>query len=101
MRWRKTSSSVGPTTGRGGGAGAMARAVIHRADGGEEVVPSKLVTTLRACDRVVMETAGGGGYGDPAARDPAKLRTDVEDGKVSEAGAKAYLTAPHTAKSPA
>jgi N-methylhydantoinase B len=37
-----------------------------------------------------METAGGGGYGDPAARDPAQVRADVEDGKVSEGGAKAY-----------
>ena len=77
--------------GRAGGAdGAMARAVIHRAGGGEEIVPSKLVTTLQAGDRVVMETAGGGGYGDPAARDPAQLRADVEVGKVSEEGARAY-----------
>ena len=33
--------------GRAGGAdGAMARTVIYRRDGGEEVIPSKLVTTL-------------------------------------------------------
>jgi len=78
-------------SGRAGGAdGAMARAVIYRAGGGEEVVPSKIVTTLHAGDRVVMETAGGGGYGDPAARDPAQLRADMEDGKVSAEGARAY-----------
>jgi N-methylhydantoinase B/oxoprolinase/acetone carboxylase alpha subunit len=78
-------------SGRAGGAdGGMARTVIHRADGREEVVPSKLVTTLHAGDRVVMETAGGGGYGDPAARDPAKLRADLADGKVSNEGAKVY-----------
>jgi N-methylhydantoinase B/oxoprolinase/acetone carboxylase alpha subunit len=82
-------------SGRAGGAdGGMARTVIHRADGREEVVPSKLVTTLHAGDRVVMETAGGGGYGDPAARDPAKLRGDLADGKISTDGAKAYGTAP-------
>jgi N-methylhydantoinase B/oxoprolinase/acetone carboxylase alpha subunit len=54
----------------------------NRADGSEEVVPSKLVTTLHAGERVVFETAGGGGYGDPAA-----VAADVADGKVSEAGA--------------
>ena len=56
--------------------------------------PSKLVTTLQAGDRVVMETAGGGGYGDPAARDPAKLRGDLADGKISTEGAKAYGITP-------
>jgi len=68
----------------------MARTVIRRAGGGEETVPSKLVTTLHAGDRVVFETAGGGGYGDPAARDPVKVRADLADGKISPEGAKAY-----------
>jgi N-methylhydantoinase B len=72
----------------------MARSVIHRAGGGEEVVPSKLVTTLRAGDRVVFETAGGGGYGDPAARDPEQVRADLADGKISADGAKAYAPVP-------
>ena len=43
----------------------MAPAVIYRADGRIEKIPSKLVTQLRARDRVVIETAGGGGFGDP------------------------------------
>jgi N-methylhydantoinase B len=73
--------------GRSGGRdGAMARSVIHRADGKQEVVPSKLVTTLRAGDRVVLETSGGGGFGDPALRDPEWLRSDVADGKVGAEG---------------
>ena len=61
----------------------MARTVIHRRDGSEEVVPSKLVTTLHAGERVVFETAGGGGYGDPARRDLAAVAADVADGKVT------------------
>jgi N-methylhydantoinase B len=79
----------------GGHDGAMARTLIHRAGGagtqGEvQVVPSKIVTTLRAGDRVTMETAGGGGYGDPREREPARLEADLSDGKVSAAGAKLY-----------
>ncbi|HEV2956700.1 MAG TPA: hydantoinase B/oxoprolinase family protein [Xanthobacteraceae bacterium] len=81
---------IAPKGRGGGGDGAMARTVIHRAGGGEETVPSKLVTTLHAGDRVVFETAGGGGYGDPAARDPAQVRADLADGKISPEGAKAY-----------
>jgi N-methylhydantoinase B len=77
--------------GRGGGHdGAMARTVIERANGEAQIVPSKIVTTLSAGDRVVMETAGGGGYGDPRQREPARLEADVNDGKVSAAAAKLY-----------
>jgi N-methylhydantoinase B/oxoprolinase/acetone carboxylase alpha subunit len=81
---------IAPKGRGGGGDGAMARTVIRRATGGEETVPSKLVTTLHAGDRVVFETAGGGGYGDVAARDPAKVRADLADGKISAEGVKAY-----------
>ena len=81
---------IAPAGRAGGGDGAMARTVIHRADGGAEVVPSKIVTTLHAGDRVVMETAGGGGYGDPAGREVARVRADVADGKVSAEAAKVY-----------
>ena len=56
----------------------MARTVIYRKGGAEEVIPSKLVTTLYAGDRVVFETAGGGGYGDPSRRTAEQLRTDLD-----------------------
>jgi len=81
---------IAPKGRSGGHDGAMARTVIHRTDGSEEIVPSKLVTTLRAGDRVVFETAGGGGYGDPAERAPAALEADLADGKVTAEGAAAY-----------
>jgi N-methylhydantoinase B len=81
---------IAPKGRNGGHDGAMARTVIYRAGGGEEVVPSKLVTTLRAGDRVVFQTAGGGGYGDPARRDPQEVRADLADGKISTEGARAY-----------
>ena len=48
------------------------------------------MTTLRAGDRVVFETAGGGGYGDPARRDPEQVGLDLADGKISAEGAEIY-----------
>ena len=68
----------------------MARTIIHRADGSRETVPSKIVTTLGVGDRVVFETAGGGGYGDPVHRDPAQVRLDLADGKISAEAALVY-----------
>jgi N-methylhydantoinase B len=67
---------------QGGAAGGMARSTITRRDGTEEVIPSKVVTSLAPGDRVVISTAGGGGYGPPAAREPDAVARDVADGKV-------------------
>ena len=83
---------IAPKGRAGGRDGAMARTVIYRAGGQTETVPSKLVTTLFAGDRIVFETAGGGGYGDPARRDPDQLRSDVADGKTSIEGARRYAS---------
>ena len=38
---------------------------------------------MRAGDRVCLLTAGGGGHGDPATRDPAAIRRDVLEGYVT------------------
>lgn len=69
----------------GGGPGARAVSTIHRADGSVETILSKCVTTLAPGDRVVVETAGGGGWGDPACRDAAAAAADVANGKVAAA----------------
>ena len=65
-----------------GGDGAAARSVILRASGANEVVPSKLVSRLERGDRVLVQTAGGGGYGDKVRRDPARIALDLADGKT-------------------
>jgi N-methylhydantoinase B len=39
-------------------------------------------------DVVLWELGGGGGYGDPKSRDPARVRADVERGYVSVQGAR-------------
>ncbi len=66
-----------------GAAGMAARTRIMRADGSVEEVPSKIVTQLFAGDHLLIETAGGGGWGDPARRDPALREADIADGKVT------------------
>ena len=56
------------------------------------VSPSKLAgVVLRAGDVVRLESAGGGGFGDPRERDPELVRRDVRAGFVSrEAAARDY-----------
>ena len=44
-------------------------------------------------DRIKLTTPGGGGYGDPAERDPAAVEEDVREGYVTEAGAARYRAA--------
>jgi N-methylhydantoinase B/oxoprolinase/acetone carboxylase alpha subunit len=74
----------------GGGEGAMSKATIYRADGRSESI-SKCVTTVSRGDRFVLETAGGGGYGDPKTRDRAALDADIANHKTSrEAAGKVY-----------
>jgi N-methylhydantoinase B len=68
---------------RGGGDGAMSRAVITRADGRVETIPSKGVTTVSTGDRLLVETAGGGGFADPRKRSRENVAADLADGKIS------------------
>jgi N-methylhydantoinase B len=42
---------------------------------------------MEAGDVVILQSAGGGGYGDPLERDPLKVLEDVEEGYVSEQAA--------------
>ncbi len=64
----------------GGGPGGLARHLVRRADGREEVLPPKYTTRLRRGDVLVMQTPGGAGYGDPADRDPEAARRDRDNG---------------------
>jgi N-methylhydantoinase B len=68
----------------GGGAAALNR-FTWRSEAGTQTPPmvSKITDiALRAGQRVRLETPGGGGWGDPARRDPAAIRRDVALGYV-------------------
>jgi N-methylhydantoinase B/oxoprolinase/acetone carboxylase alpha subunit len=61
----------------GGGAASLGKLVLTR-DGIEQPLPPKSDNVpLRQGDRVRLETSGGGGFGDPATRDPAARARDT------------------------
>jgi N-methylhydantoinase B len=68
----------------GGEAGAPFRVTLER-DGTARDVKGKETVRLRAGDVVVIDTCGGGGYGDPAARPAELLARDRLEGYVQAA----------------
>ncbi|HEX3952425.1 MAG TPA: hydantoinase B/oxoprolinase family protein [Stellaceae bacterium] len=82
----------------GGASGASARSIIYRANGEQVVVPSKIMTVLRKGDRLVVETAGGGGYGDAQNRPADRVAADARNGKVSAEAASALIAKGSTAE---
>jgi len=71
----------------GGGSGAVARSVVKRRDGSREEVRSKEVLRLDKGDVLLVETAGGGGYGKPQERSKTEIEEDLMNGKVSNKAA--------------
>jgi N-methylhydantoinase B len=67
----------------GGKPGARAQFLVN----GEPGDPYGL-TRLKPGDVLVMDSAGGGGYGAPCERDPELLARDLREGKVSAESAK-------------
>jgi N-methylhydantoinase B len=62
----------------GGKPGACSEKWLLHGDGSREPVPSKVDNVrVRAGDRIIFRTAGGGGWGDPLERDPQRVRDDV------------------------
>ena len=75
-----------PPFGVGGGTSSHSYRVAVRRNGSENVFPTPGKVTghpVRRDDVVIMESAGGGGYGDPLGRDPEAVRADVHAGFVS------------------
>jgi N-methylhydantoinase B len=76
----------------GGAAGATNRFWVRR--DGERIQPSPLPGKVSAFplehgDVFLMESSGGGGFGDPLERDPARVAADVGEGYVTPGAAEA------------
>jgi N-methylhydantoinase B len=52
--------------------------------------PASARVEMKTGERFLLQSAGAGGYGDPAKRDGAALARDVAEGYVSAAAAKDY-----------
>ena len=75
-----------PPFGVAGGTSSRSYRVAVRRGGIENEFPTPGKVTghpVRRDDVVIMESAGGGGYGDPLRRDPEAVRADVLGGLVS------------------
>jgi N-methylhydantoinase B len=75
----------------GGAPGARARKILVRADGTTSIVGNKVEDIrVEADDRLHFITWGGGGWGDPLARDPALVAREIVQGLVTVQGARSY-----------
>jgi N-methylhydantoinase B len=72
----------------GGTPGRGARFVIRLGTAQEYATPSSGRYEMRAGERFLLQSAGGGGCGDPRARDPAALARDIAEGYVSADAAR-------------
>ncbi|MBB3178251.1 hydantoinase B/oxoprolinase family protein [Variovorax sp. Sphag1AA] len=69
ISYRGERHAIVPQGAAGGLPGSPAAARIERADGRVEPLPAKARAQWQAGDRLVIETAGGGGWGQPAAKE--------------------------------
>ncbi len=76
---------------KGGRPGARSSKVLVRADGSREVLAAKKDgIAVQPGDRIIFDTWGGGGWGDPLQRDLAAVQYDLESGLLTETGAREY-----------
>jgi N-methylhydantoinase B len=85
---RMENTLVAPYGVAGGRAGRTGRIVLNPGTPGERLLPGQGdgVQVTRG-DLLRFETCGGGGWGDPLAREPLRVRQDVARGFVSARGA--------------
>ena len=75
----------------GGKDGTRARFVVRVGTDQEYETPASARVEMLAGERFLLQSAGGGGYGDPRQRDRAALARDIAEGYVSkDAAAKDY-----------
>ena len=75
----------------GGETGRRSTKRLLRKDGSEQWLPAKIEgVKVQVGDVLYFNTWGGGGWGDPYARDPELVRQDVERRLVTAEGARRY-----------
>ena len=68
----------------GGQAAQGAHCWVISPDGRRRQLPTKVHAVLEEGDRLLTQTPGGGGWGDPQKRDPEAIARDREDGLASQ-----------------
>jgi N-methylhydantoinase B len=71
----------------GGKAGEASRFVVRLGTDQEHATPASGRYEMKAGERFLLQSAGGGGYGDPRRRDRAAVARDVAEGYVTREGA--------------
>ena len=75
----------------GGQPGGPSQTWMESPQGEIQILPSKVTTLLPPGTKIVLQTAGAGGYGDPFRRNPISVANDVAEGFITAARArKAY-----------
>jgi N-methylhydantoinase B len=72
----------------GGSPGAASSNLLLRANGDVERMPPMFGATMEPGDVLHHHMPGGGGWGDPFAREPEAVAEDVRDDKISRAAAR-------------
>jgi N-methylhydantoinase B len=74
---------IGPWGVFGGQVAGTSDCVVVSEDGKRRRLPSKITTTLKKGDKIVIITPGGGGWGDPRKRDREAVERDLREGLIS------------------
>jgi N-methylhydantoinase B len=72
--------AVRPHGTEGGGDGASGAHVFVARGGATRDLPAKTSVAMEPGDAIIVRTAGGGGYGEPAGRDPRARERDAANG---------------------
>ncbi len=79
---------LNPAQGRDGGKpGAAGRIQVT---GRENDIPGKCVLRLEPGERLIFDTPGGGGFGNPTSRTRDQIQQDVDTGNISQAAARQH-----------
>ncbi len=86
---RSTKHVIAPNGAADGGKGRTGDIIVNAGRPDEKRLPTRYADyPLKADDVFRLDTPGGGGFGDPLARDPASVVADVNEGYVTHEAAR-------------